>query len=241
MPAHQAQDTLEAAVKSVQAQTFGDWELLLVVDALSRDRTAEIAKKLAAADPRICLIGGLPRGGCAYNRNAAMRLARGRYLAFLDSDDLWRPGKLERQLAAMQERQATLSCTAYGWMHADGRAHPHVHRPPPEIGFAQMLQRNWMGCLTVMIDLQHFPNLEFREELHEDYILWLELTKTDQALGLQENLATYRLGHQTRSSNKIKSSWAHWRILCRYGNVGFFRRFILFVIYSIKSLLDRLG
>lgn len=240
MPAHQAEQTLAQSVHSVLAQSFADWELELVVDCKSTDGTLAIATELAGRDKRLRVIRNLPEGGCAYNRNAAMAQARGRHLAFLDSDDLWHPLKLERQLAAIHHREAALSCTGYGWMNSNGHLLDTVILPPREVTREKLLWRNSMGCLTVMLDRQRFAQPRFINELHEDYILWLELTRNSPALGLGENLATYRLSPSSRSGNKRRAAIQHWRILRHHAGLSLATSLLRFAGYCISSLVPRL-
>jgi teichuronic acid biosynthesis glycosyltransferase TuaG len=240
MPAHNSQDTLQDAVQSVRNQTFSSWELLLVVDAKSSDHTLALAQKLARQEDRLRLITGPSGGGCAHNRNAAMQQARARHLAFLDSDDLWHPLKLQRQLSAMREQDAALSCTGYGWMDSSGRPRDTVMLPPARVDFEAMLRRNWMGCLTVMLDRHQCGNPSFKEALHEDYILWLELTRQHWALGLRENLATYRLSKLSRSGDKLKAAKQHWTILRQHAGQPIIKCVFLFAWYSMHSLYSRI-
>src|SRR5581483_4950061 len=112
MPSWNVERFIEETIHSVQAQTFGDWELL-IADDCSTDRTPAIIAEIGARDPRVKLIRMPKNGGPALARQASIDQAQGRYLAFLDSDDLWLPAKLERQLASAGQKQAALSYTAF--------------------------------------------------------------------------------------------------------------------------------
>lgn len=239
MPAYNAEATLQASVNSVLAQTQTDWDLLLIVDVKSQDTTLEMARRLAEQEPRIRLISGLPRGGCVFNRNHGLREAQGDFICLLDSDDLWHPQKLEKQLAHITETGADLACTGYGWMSWDGQPLPTVVLPPERITHDDLLLENHIGCLTVMLRRARFPNLEFVEFLHEDYILWLRLLRETQARGLRENLATYRLARHSRSGNKLHAAAKRWAILRRFEKLPLTRALWCFSHYALGALKKR--
>lgn len=111
-PAYNAVRTLSETIESVQAQTFTDWEMI-IVDDCSSDGTTALASRYATDDPRIRVIRRAENGGVAAARNQALGAATGRYMAFLDADDLWLPEKLHLQLAFMHEHDATISCSAF--------------------------------------------------------------------------------------------------------------------------------
>lgn len=236
MPAYQAQATLAQSVESLVAQTYPHWELLLVVDRNSRDQTQAIAENYAARDPRIRLVKDLPQGGCAYNRNQAIQRATGDFIAFLDSDDLWLPHKLEKQVALMQSTGANLGYTGYAQMDWRGEKLPQTIRPPSQLTHADLLSDNQLGCLTAMIRRSAFPELKFEDHLHEDLILWLRLLRTTTAHGLPEPLAVYRQARGSRSGNKVKAALARWRILRRYEKLPLHRAVPCFARYAMAAL-----
>lgn len=239
MPAYNAEATLQASVKSVLAQTQADWELLLIVDVKSQDTTLEMARRMSEQEPRIRLISGLPRGGCVFNRNHGLREAQGDFICLLDSDDLWHPQKLEKQLAHVTETNADLACTGYGWMSWDGQPLPTVVLPPERITHVDLLFENHIGCLTVMLRRARFPDLEFVEFLHEDYILWLRLLRETEARGLRENLATYRLARHSRSGNKLHAAAKRWTILRQFEKLPLNRALWCFSHYALGALKKR--
>lgn len=239
MPAYNAEATLADSVQSVLAQTHPDWELLLIVDCKSADGTLDLARDFAAQEPRIRLISGLAQGGCVFNRNHGFQQASGDFICLLDSDDLWHPQKLEKQLAFMNTSGADITCTGYGWMNWDGSPLPTVVTPPESITHADMLLENHIGCLTVMLRRARYPRLEFVEFLHEDYILWLQLTRDTVARGLCENLATYRLARHSRSGNKVHAATKRWQILRRFEKLSLPKALWCFGHYAIGALKKR--
>lgn len=239
MPAYNAAATLASSVRSVLEQTHSDWELLLIVDVKSSDATLELARGFAAQEPRIRLISGLERGGCVFNRNHGLREAAGDFICLLDSDDLWHPQKLEKQISFMEAEKADITCTGYGWMGWDGSPLPTVVMPPERITHADMLLENHIGCLTVMLRRSRYPSLEFVEFLHEDYILWLQLTRDTAARGLRENLATYRLARHSRSGNKVHAATKRWQILRRFEKLSLPRALWCFTHYAFGAMRKR--
>lgn len=211
MPAHQAATTLAAAIDSVRAQTWTDWELLVSDDG-SRDGTAAIARAAAEGDARIRLIRSEETSGAAAARNRALAVARGRYIAFLDADDLWLPEKLARQIPFMQRTGAVLSYTGF-FRRRPGRAARRVH-VPAQVDRDRLLHGNVIGCLTAVYDagqIGHVPMRPLRRR--QDYALWLDILRLcPRAEGLDEPLAIYTLQPGSLSANKWAASRDTWRM-----------------------------
>jgi teichuronic acid biosynthesis glycosyltransferase TuaG len=213
-PAWNAEATLAAAVTSVQAQTVADWEMLIVDDG-STDSSRALAERLAARDNRIGVLGWRMNRGTAAARNAGIRAARGRYLAFLDADDLWRPEKLARQLSVMEVEGHALVFSAYRRVDAAGRP-LGVVRPPARVDYAGLLKGNVIGCLTAIYDTAHFGKVEMPPlRLRQDYGLWLALlARGGAACGLPEVLADYRVRKGSLSAGKgaaLRATWSLYR------------------------------
>lgn len=239
MPAYNAEHTLEESIQSVVAQTWPHWKLLLVVDRNSSDRTRDIAEAAAGREPRIQLITDLPQGGCVYNRNHAITQACGDFLAFLDSDDIWLPEKLARQVDFMEATGCDLSYTGYARMDWHGNRLPQVITPPPRLTYDDLLNDNLLGCLTSMIRLSRFPRVEFVDFLHEDFILWLRLLRETVAQGIPDTLAVYRMAPHSRSGNKLRAAHARWRILREFEHLPLRRALPCFARYAIGALCRR--
>lgn len=232
MPVRDRAGPLREAVASVRAQTRGDWELLIVDDA-STDGSAAAAAALAAADPRIRALA-LPRPhGAAGARNAGLAAARGRYVAFLDSDDAWHPDKLARQLAFMRARGAAIGFTGYTRIRADGTVTERV-RAPERVDHATLLRRNVMGALTVIYDTartgpQPMPDIPRQH----DYALWLRIVRMHgPAAGLDADLATYRVGAGSLSADKRRAAADTWRVLRRHEGLSLPRAAACFASYA---------
>jgi teichuronic acid biosynthesis glycosyltransferase TuaG len=211
MPAYNASSVLRDTVTSVQRQTYVHWELL-IADDCSKDATRSIAEEYAACDNRIRLIALSQNSGPAGARQAAIDAAKGRFIAFLDSDDLWLPGKLERQVRFMQERGAALSFTAFRRISADGSRVGRILHVPAKLTYRQLLGNTAIATSTAMIDVVLAGPFRMIKTYYDDFALWLEITRRGfAAWGLDEDLVRYRVLGGSVSRNKARSAVMVWR------------------------------
>jgi len=193
MPAYNAAAHIEESIRSVVTQTYANWQLLIVDDGCT-DATPDIIRAWSEREPRIQGLKTSGRTGVANARSVAIDAATGDYIAFLDSDDLWDPRKLEAQLSFMRERGSVFSFTAYRKMDMNGVIGRDVINVPESVTYRDLLKSNHIGCLTALFDRRHFgtievPRLGRREDyrlwlnilrgpvVHEDYSLWLKLLR----------------------------------------------------------------
>lgn len=214
MPAYCCSKYLPLSVASVQAQTWQNWELL-IADDCSPDDTYETASRLAEHDPRIRVLRTAGNSGPAAARNLALSNARGSYVAFLDSDDLWKPEKLSRQIAFMGRTGARFSCTAYDRISQDGSTILGRVTPFKKADYNKVLyMANPVGNSTAVYDrdaLGEFRVPHIRKR--NDFALWLSiLKKTDYVWGMGECLACYRVQENSVSSNKIDLLKYQWEL-----------------------------
>jgi len=235
MPAYNAAATIGESIKAVMAQTSPDWELIIVDDA-STDQTVKIAE--AYKDSRIQIHSHVVNQGVAAARNLGMQHAKGEYIAFLDSDDLWEKDKLEKQVQFMQENRAVISYTGTAYIRG-GKRSGYVLRAERELPYKTLLKRNIMSCSSVMVrreSMLPFPS----GYMHEDFAVWLSVVREcGCAYGLDEPLLIYRMGEATKSSSRIKSAWMNWS---SYREVGCGRivSTIFMFRYAIHSVTKRL-
>ena len=238
MPAFNAAHTLLESLRSVSQQDYPYWELLVVDDG-SSDNTVELVREQAFADPRIKLLRQPFNQGVAAARNAGIAAAKGRYIAFLDSDDLWLPQKLSQQLKAMQENQALVSMTAY-YRFTQIPKWQSTSTPPNWLDYASLLKGNAIGNLTGMYDCQAIGKVYQQAIRHEDYLMWLEVVrKAGRAYGLQEVLAAYRVSATSLSGNKIKSLQWTWQIYRHHLKLPIVQSGYLIFHYIVKAILKR--
>lgn len=238
MPAFNAEKYIDSAISSVSVQSYPSWELLVVDDA-SQDRTLELASNWASQDERIHVFRQAENGGVTKARNTALENASGKYIAFLDSDDLWEPEKLEKQVNFM-ERQACLLCySAYRRIDENGARLGDVF-PPKSVDYEKMLQSNFIGNLTGIYNSEVLGKEFLTDFRHEDYVAWLELVKrAGEARGIPEILASYRVYSGSTSSNKIRTILWQWRIYRSSQAIGLLKSSWLMLCYAVNALKKR--
>lgn len=208
-PAYNAAEYIAETIESVLAQTYPKWEMLIVNDC-SKDNTAEIVQSYAAKDNRIKLINLKQNSGAAVARNIAIQNAKGRYIAFLDSDDLWKKEKLAKQLAFMQQNGYAFTFHDF-IMFNDGteKENGKIIKVLTQVDYKTLLKgNNTGGCLAVCIDRNIVRKIFMPNQRHEDYICWLNILKECKinGYGMDEVLGYYRVGKVSVSSNKFKSA-----------------------------------
>lgn len=238
MPVYNDTVYVKEAVASVLRQTYHRWELLLVDDGSPLDIREAIKDILA--DERICFIRLPENRTVAGARNVGIEAARGRYLAFLDSDDWWLPEKLEKQVRFMQEKKIAMSFTSYRRVSANGRNVGRVLKAESVVDYSRLLKGNCIGCSTVMIDRWQCPDVKMPLMRHEDYITWLTIAKQGVGLyGLAEDLARYRVSNTSLSGNKCKSLWWTWKVYRESQGLSFFRSLLCLGYYIAHGIRKR--
>lgn len=232
---------ISETIDSVFDQSYQNWELI-VIDDYSSDTSVEIIKEYIKKDDRIQLISNKVNLGAAKTRNKGIEAAKGKYIAFLDGDDLWRPEKLNKQISFMleNEKERLFSYTSYQWMDEQGKQLEHSLHALPEINYHDMLDKNRIGCLTAVYNQEvlgkvYMPDIRKRQ----DYGLWLKLLKrTEFCFGMEEVLADYRVREASMSSNKFEMLKWNWKLFYEIENLGFFKSsFILLknIAYRIRK------
>ena len=231
MPAHNAQRTIREAVESVLSQSVS--LELLIVDDCSTDGTRRIAEEYGQ-DPRVRILVNTENIGAAKSRNRAVQEARGKYVAFLDADDCWAEGKLDRQLQKIRETKDVLCCTGRELMRPDGSLTGRVIGVPETITYRMELHGNRINCSSVLMKREaalQFP-ME-HEDSHEDYIAWIKLLrKYGRVCGINEPLLKYRLSAGGKSGTKLKSAAMTYHAY-RYAGFGPVRSCCLFASYAV--------
>jgi len=211
-PVYNSEKYISENIRSVQAQTYDNWEHILVDDC-SSDSSEIIIKSFQKKDARIKYFRLEENSGAGVARNKAIELASGKYIAFLDSDDLWHSEKLARQVAFMEEHDYHFTFTGYEVIDHEGRPTGKCLPAKEKVTYKSALYKNPIGCLTAMYsvdyyDKEYMPTIRKRQ----DYALWLKLLKKSDAHGLNESLASYRTGNQSISSNKLNLIKYEWKI-----------------------------
>jgi teichuronic acid biosynthesis glycosyltransferase TuaG len=196
MPAYNAEETIAESVDSVIAQTYTNWELIIIDDC------SDIPVKFDNSKVKVIRNG--TNQGVAYSRNSGVALAKGEYIAFLDSDDCWEKDKLERQLAFMKEKNAQISYTASAFFGSD-----YILTVPEILTYGKLLRKNLMSCSSVMAKRELLLKYPFplRRNTHEDFVSWVRIIKeVGMTYGLNAPLLKYRRSENSKSSSRIKSA-----------------------------------
>lgn len=240
-PSYNSARFIAETIESVLTQTYQNWELL-ITDDCSNDNTVSIVRKYCEKDPRIKLFVLEHNSGAAIARNNSIKQAKGKYIAFLDSDDIWLPQKLEKQIQFMESNNYAFSMTAYSLMDLEGKSKNKILYMPQSMSYAQYLRNTAIGCLTVVIDKEktgafEMPNIR----TSQDMALWLVILKRGfKIYALNENLASYRLVPTSNSAKKMKAVKDVWRVYREFERLSFIYAAFNFCGYMFHAILKRI-
>ena len=240
MPVYNCENFIGFAVESVINQTYNNWELIMVDDA-STDNSLDIILKYARSDSRIRIIRLSKNFGAAVARNKAIEAAKGRFIAFLDCDDMWKKEKLEKQIKFMVDNDIAFSYSNFAVVSESGKDLKKIISPKEELDYKKMLKGNSIGCLTVIIDKDKIG--EFKMPLikkGQDYATWLNILKEGcKAYKIDESLAIYRRRKNSLSGNMISSLKRTWNIYYNIEKLGLLKSTYYFSIYMIRAIKKR--
>lgn len=242
VPVYNAEEFLEETIRSVQAQTEKDWELLLVDDN-STDRSREVIRKLADEDERIQLVEQTKNSGAAAARNRGLEEASGRYIAFLDADDLWKEGRLSRELAFMKEKNAGFVFCGYEFANEKGIGTGKIVKVPGTLSYRQALKNTTIFTSTVLFDTEKIPKelIKMPQIKSEDTAAWWNILRHGHtAYGLDQNLVLYRRSAGTLSSDKREAVRRIWYLYRQAEGLGRVYSFYNFVFYAVRAVLRRI-
>jgi len=236
-PSHNCSGFISETIHSVLSQTFTNWEMV-IVDDCSTDNSVEVIQSFVEQDSRIKLIQLSENSGAAVARNTAIEAAQGRYIAFLDSDDLWVPEKLEKQLAFMKEKNCPFSFSAYEKINEVSELMGQVG-VPSRVTYHTLLKTCVIGCLTSIYDTSYFGKVDMPLiRKRQDFGLWLKLLKrVDFACGINEPLAQYRVHENSISANKVSVAVYTWRLYRDVERLNLFKASYYFAHYAIRGIL----
>ena len=245
MPSYNTALYIEETIQSVLNQTYPNWELI-IVDDCSNDNTDEVLEKIK--DPRIHYLKNEKNSGAAVSRNKALREAKGQWIAFLDSDDLWMPNKLEKQIRFMEENGYAFSYTNYEEIDVNGNKTGVTVTGPKKITKTGMFNYCWLGCLTVMYNAEKVGLIQIEDiKKNNDYAMWLKVCKKADCYLLDETLGQYRKGRVgSVSTHSIKTmiGW-HFKLYHEAEGMGWIEslintgRNLVFGFYKKKRYVRR--
>ena len=224
MPAYNCGAYIKETIDSVIAQTYPYWELF-IVDYCYSANTRELVLQLSKSEPRIRYFSLKNRSGVVAARTKATQEARGKYIAFLDSDDLWHKEKLQSQITFMQENGYAFTCTSYEKINEEGESLGKVIKSVPKADYNRVLLDCPVGNSTVVYDCEKLgkcfgPNIKRRN----DYALWLRILHREPYIyGLQKTLMKYRVRKGSISSKKLPLIRYHWILYRDIEKLGILR------------------
>ncbi|GGG99479.1 glycosyl transferase [Polaribacter pacificus] len=234
-PCYNSEVFIEEAIKSVQAQTYENWEMLITDDG-SEDNSIEIIKKMIELDTRIQLFS-IQNSGPAVARNKSIKHASGQYLAFLDSDDIWFPNFIETSLTHIEKSEGFVFAS---YKRCDEVTLKDVYEDfivPERVTYFDILKTNSISCLTAFIDVkklgvEYMPEVLFRQDMG----LWLKyLKKINFAIGIKEVLAIYRIREGSHSRNKIKLLKPQWYFYRQVEKISVLMSIYLMLIWGFNG------
>lgn len=242
-PSWNSEKYILETIKSVQAQTYKDWEIL-IIDDCSTDNTVKIVEYIIEYDSRVKLIKQKKNLGPGAARTRGVQIASGRYIAYLDADDVWLPEKLERQIEFMRNNNCFFSCTSYEVINDSGKSLKKYIHMPSKMNYMDYLTNNVLQTVGIMIDtskvnkkLLFMPNIR----IGEDAATWLQVLKAGYTCyGIDEILAKYRRTKDSLSSNKIKSVIGTWHMYTKVIKLPLWLASYCFIRYIILAIWKRI-
>tara|TARA_X000000950_G_scaffold75656_1_gene94571 strand:- start:4473 stop:5237 length:765 start_codon:yes stop_codon:yes gene_type:complete len=240
-PCFNSAEYISDCIDSVVNQTYQNWEMI-IIDDNSSDQSVKLIKKKKSTEGRIKLIELEENIGSAMARNEAIKAAKGRFIAFLDSDDKWYSNKLSIQIDYMKTNKIFFSFTSYDIINNNGNPTNNVISVPEKITYNQYLKNTIIGCLTVIIDTKNIsiPLMKDIRTSH-DMILWLDILKNERyAFGLNKVLASYRLSSNSNTKNKLFAAIDVWRVYRNYERLNIINSLYNFIQYSFNAIKKRI-
>ena len=240
-PVYNAERFLSETIKSVKNQTYENWELLLVDDC-SKDNSVSIIKEFQKNDHRIKYIKLEKNSGASVTRNTGIKNAKGRFIAFVDSDDIWESNKLEIQIKYMLDKKLGFTFTSYRYMKENGTKTNKIAKAPNKINYNGLLKNTIIGCSTVVIDRKIIGDfLMPLVKKGQDTATWLMILRSQEyAYGIEEVLVDYRLVGNSLSSNKIKALKRTWNTYRNVEKLNIFKCTYVFCFYVFNAIKKRL-
>lgn len=257
VPMHNAAKYIEETITSVLNQTYTNWELVLVDDC-STDNTLEVVRELkakleaenaagtnpvAGVGDKLLIIPLTENVGAANTRNTGLEKTTGRFVSYLDADDLWEKEKLEKQVAHMERTGAAFSFTGYEFADENGVGTGKIVRVPETINYKQALQNTTIFTSTVMFDTEQIPRAELAMPVikSEDTALWFKILRQGHlAYGLDENLVAYRRAGKSLSSNKLEALRRIWNLYRKAEHLSIPYSMYNFFFWAVRAVRRRI-
>ena len=241
MPCYNTEKYIAKSIESVIQQTYPNWELI-ITDGPSSDNTASIVRYYCEHDQRIHLITPSQRRGIADARHNSIQNAKGKYFAFLDSDDIWVKDKLEKQIAFMTNKGYAFTYGNYEIIDADGTPTGKIIRNGGVVDYNKYLRNTIIGCGSVMLDRNRIGQiLQPVEDVNDDMALWCSIMRHDiKAYPMDEVLYLYRIRDDGASSQRMKMVKSVWKVYQKQEKLSLPKSVFCFTSYAFNALIKRL-
>lgn len=237
MPAYNAEGTIKDAIESVLHQYYTTWELI-IIDDFSSDGTQTVAQEYCRRDKRIHYMRNEQNLGVAESRNRGVEQAAYDWIAYLDSDDMWTPDKLQKQVSLLNvKKNASLIYTGTAYMTAEGVHLETILKVPETVTYSELLKQNIISCSSVLVKKEKALSYKMqRDDLHEDFAAWLKILRAgNQACGINEPLLIYRLSDGSKSGNKWKAAIMNFKTY-RYIGLNIIQSLYYMCFYIVRNL-----
>lgn len=237
-PTYNCGKYIERTIKSVQGQTYKNWEMI-IVDDCSVDNTREIVNRIASMDDRIKYFCLEKNSGAAVARTRAMEIASGDYMAFLDSDDIWKPEKLQKQLSFMEDNGYFFTSTAYEQIDENDNKLDKIVKAPVKTSYNRLLLDCPVGNSTVMYNVKKMGKFKVPDiRKRNDDALWLQMLKKEKYIyGMSDVLMEYRVRQNSISSNKFSLIKYHWKLYREVENLSVVRSVFHILVWCFIKVL----
>lgn len=237
-PAHNSEKTIESCINSVLGQTYNNWEHI-IIDDCSTDSTSTIAKNISNGESRIKYVKLPDNQGSGKARNKGIQLAKGRFIAFLDSDDIWLPQKLEIQLKFIRDNNLFFTYSSY---FVNNNSTISLFRVKEQLGYKDLLKTCWIGCLTVIYDVEKIGKYYMPPiKKAQDYVTWLNILKDHgNVTGINVPLAQYNINAGSNSYNKINALKYQWYVYRRTEGLNFYFSLYFLLFYAFFGLRKKI-
>jgi glycosyltransferase involved in cell wall biosynthesis len=237
-PCYNSARFISQAIESVLSQTYQNWEML-IIDDCSTDNSVAIITEYIKNDKRIKLFSTEKNEkNPAIPRNLGIKNAKGHYIAFLDSDDLWLPNKLEYQMPLFNDANTAIVYSNYEKITETGERKNRIVNAPARLTYKKLLKSNYIGCLTAMYDVSKTGKIYFTNFHHEDYVLWLTILKTGyNAVNTDTVSALYRVRKSSVSAKKMMVLKWQWAIYRNFLGLSVFVSIYYFCFYAVNAFI----
>lgn len=241
MPSYNAENFIAESIESVLHQTYSNWELV-ITDDCSSDHTPDIVQSYCNQDSRIDFVIAKQHSGIAGTRNQCLSRAKGRFVAFLDNDDLWYYEKLEKQVRFLTENDYPFAYSEYELMNEDGTPKGKTIKTAGVIDYDKYLKNTIIGSGTIMLDTSKTGSLQMPDNAtSDDMALWCKILKDGHhAYPMKEVLMKYRVRSNSASANKLKAAKDVWLVYRKQEKLSFFYSLICFCCYAFNAVIKRI-